>query len=475
MEFKGEGNIDIHSPVVEHRVLAPRITEIPPKVKIKGFSSKQDTLFVRRAIESTGLPIENIPKIKFVGALTDAYASVNTETNEMSFHLNFERLPRAAQFRVITHELAHECEPDKDENIRLYGSEENMQKALENVKKVANQTKETHIFLDGTHKQNVESLEAGKIDEKKFLEETYADLIEHRYTKPKHLREVLERQNAETADEILNQLDDTLLALIPHLKSREELDVHITNLNTYFKSVSEQHEAEKKKKPFYERALRKTLTPERAIEFLFAQIMMQVEIMHDMQLYPAKYAMTQEQAGGTFLTPQEPLAAKWAMDHIGDIWEISAGFTAMRVGFVALNEVLKKEPIQKLTHGYQVSDEAAFWTSLMTTWTVKAVHSMGWISLFHIHDHMDAPVPGMIFGQGVAAAVLVATHYVAKYREPIKNLAVKFGKGVIEGAKAFDRKFNEFNKRIDDLGRPSVVPDVAVGVEQEQNDREMPK
>ena len=88
---------------------------------------------------------------------------------------------------------------------------------------------------------------------------------------------------------------------------------------------------------------------------------------------------------------------------------------------------------------------------------------------------MDAPVPGMIFGQGVAAAVLVATHYVAKYREPIKNLAVKFGKGVIEGAKAFDRKFNEFNKRIDDLGRPSVVPDVAVGVEQEQNDREMPK
>lgn len=229
------------------------------------------------------------------------------------------------------------------------------------------------------------------------------------------------------------------------------------------------------KKPFMERVLRKTLSPERAIEFLSSQIMMQVEILHDMQLYPAKYGMTPSQIG-SYLVPENPPAAKWAMDHIGDIWEISAGFTAMRLGFVALNEVLKKEPIKKLTHEYQVSDEAAFWTSLMTTWTVKAVHSMGWISLFHIHDHMANPVPEMIFGQGVAAAVLVASHYAAKYREPIKNLAVKFGKGVVEGAKTFDRKFNEFNKRIDDLSRPpNTEPNIAVSVAHEQNDKEVPK
>jgi len=209
------------------------------------------------------------------------------------------------------------------------------------------------------------------------------------------------------------------------------------------------------KKPFLERALRKTLSPERVTELLAGQIMMQVEIMHDMQLYPAKYGMTQHQAG-QYLIPQEPPAAKWAMDHIGDIWEISAGFTAMRLGFVALNEVLKKEPLKKITHGFQVSDEAAFWTSLMTTWTVKAVHSMGWISLFHIHDHMDNPVPEMIFGQGVAAAVLVASHYTAKYHEPIKNLAVKFGKGVVEGAKAGIQKANEFKDKIANLGTSNV-------------------
>lgn len=233
-----------------------------------------------------------------------------------------------------------------------------------------------------------------------------------------------------------------------------------------------------KKEPFVNRAIRKVLSPERATEFLSGQIMMQLEIMHDMQLYPAKYLMTQEQAGGTFLTPQEPLAAKWAMDHIGDIWEISAGFTAMRLGFVALNEILKKEPIKKLTKGYQVSDEAAFWTSLMSTVTVKAMHSMGYISSSWLklgdmpigqwHDHVANPVPEMLFGQGVAAVVLAASHYAAKYREPIKNLAVR-------AAKFTTRKFKEFDTMMNNLGRSDATPNVAVSTETGQNnDKEVP-
>lgn len=257
-----------------------------------------------------------------------------------------------------------------------------------------------------------------------------------------------------------------------------------------------------KKEPLINRALRKVFSPERATEFLSGQIMMQVEIMHDMQLYPAKYGMTPAQAGSYFV-PESPPAAKWAMDHIGDIWEISAGFTAMRLGFVALNEILKSDratglqkkllqsekakeiagrfikvdKVNKIAEGQpvQISDEACFWTSLMTTWTVKAVHSMGWISLFHIHDHMANPVPEMIFGQGVAAAVLVGSHYAAKYREPIKNLAVKFGKGIVEGAKTFDRKFNEFDQRIADLNKPRVNPNLAVDAIQVQNKEEVHK
>jgi len=177
------------------------------------------------------------------------------------------------------------------------------------------------------------------------------------------------------------------------------------------------------------------------------------------------------------------------MDNIGDIWEISAGFTAMRLGFVALNEVLKKEPIDKLTKGYQVSDEAAFWASLITTVTVKAAHSLGYISsdwlylgdipIGAMHDHVANPVPEMLFGQGVAAVVLAASHYAAKYREPIKNLvknpAVRFGKGVVKGAKALDRKLDELNEKIRKMGRPDFNPDIAVNVVEKQNNKEVPK
>jgi len=213
------------------------------------------------------------------------------------------------------------------------------------------------------------------------------------------------------------------------------------------------------KKPLFDRVIHKVFeTPERTTEFLSGQIMMGLEIAHDMELYPTKYGMTPNQVG-SLPDPNTAPAAAWAVDHIGDIWEISAGFIAMRLGFVAANEALKKIPAAK---GYQIPDEACFWASLATTVTVKAIHSMGWISLFHIHDHMGAPVPGMLFGQGVAAVVLAASHYAAKYREPIKDLALRVGGRVVEGAKFVGRKFKEFDEKMDAIGRPDVTPSIAV-------------
>lgn len=203
--------------------------------------------------------------------------------------------------------------------------------------------------------------------------------------------------------------------------------------------------------------LKKVMSPERATELLAAQIMMALEINHDMSLYPAKYALRPEQVSPL---PTDPIMYK-LVDNIGDIWEISAGHTAMRLGFVALNEALKSAPakelqkkllqndgvkkvagklmgggdrVKELAEGadIQIPDTACFWASLMTTLTVKAVHSLGYISLFGIHDHMDAPVPGMLFGQGVAAIVLATSHYAMKNRESFKNLAV----GIVEGVQS---------------------------------------
>jgi len=178
-----------------------------------------------------------------------------------------------------------------------------------------------------------------------------------------------------------------------------------------------------KKKPFYERALLKIMSPERSSELLASWIMEGLEIYHEAVLNPGKPLNK-----SLFITrqpediPQLPKdqVTRWAVDHIGDIWEISAGFTAMRLGFVAANEVLKKIPAVK---GYQIPDEACFWASLASTVTVKAAHSLGYISLFGIHDHMANPVPEMLFGQGVAAVVLAASHYAGKHHESVKALA----------------------------------------------------
>lgn len=207
------------------------------------------------------------------------------------------------------------------------------------------------------------------------------------------------------------------------------------------------------KQPFVERALRKTSFPEKFTEFSSAQIMMGLEMVHDMRLYPEKYekyGLRSDQVGPLPNPNTDPVVA-WAVDHIGDIWEISAGFTAMRLGFVAVNEVLKK------TTGKEIPDEACFWASLVTTVTIKAVHSLGYISLFGIHDHMANPVPEMLFGQGVAAVVLAASHYAAKYHEPIKDLALRVGTRV-----------KEFDTMMKNLGRSDVAPNVAVDVEEQK-------
>lgn len=205
--------------------------------------------------------------------------------------------------------------------------------------------------------------------------------------------------------------------------------------------------------------MRKVLTPERFVEFQAGNIMMGLENVHDMNLVPENYGFTRDQIGPLFV-PNDPVV-RWAVDHIGDIWEISAGFTALRLGFVVVNEVLKK------TTGKEIPDEACFWASLATTVTVKAIHSLGYISLFGIHDHMDNPVPEMLFGQGVAAVVLAASHYAAKYREPIKDLALRAGIRVAEGAKFTGRKFKEFDQKINALGRSDVAPDVVVNVNEQ--------
>lgn len=168
-------------------------------------------------------------------------------------------------------------------------------------------------------------------------------------------------------------------------------------------------------------AAKRIITLERLVEYEFGWTMMALENWHDMGLVPERYAkvlgVRPEQLGQPFV-PKDPMM-RWAVDNIGDIWEISVGFMGFRSIFILLNEGLRRYK------GKEIPDDIQFLASLVPWTIIKAIHSLGYISLFGIHDHMDNPVPGMLFGQAVAATVLTAAHFGIKNRAQIKDFAHK--------------------------------------------------
>ncbi|MBI5449656.1 hypothetical protein HY948_05075 [Candidatus Gottesmanbacteria bacterium] len=173
-------------------------------------------------------------------------------------------------------------------------------------------------------------------------------------------------------------------------------------------------------------------TPERVGEFLTAFILMTLENMHDMNLVPENYFLPRERIEELYV-PINPIV-RWALDNIGDIWEISVGFMGLRILFTGANEILKR-----IAKGTQIPEEVSFWASLLITVFIKAIHSLGYISLFGIHDHMDKPVPGMLFGQGVAAIVLIATRYLILNRNVLMIRMLDMGNYVVKSSqKVYD-------------------------------------
>ena len=184
-------------------------------------------------------------------------------------------------------------------------------------------------------------------------------------------------------------------------------------------------------------------TPELLSE-LFVGIMLQgAELLNDMRLYPEKFA-----AHGWVLISKETVGKIMFDPKYGDIWEIAFGHLVLRFSFVALNKLLKNKLLSKLTRGYQVSDSISFWVSLTTVLWVKATHSLGYISLFGIHDHMNNPVPEMLAGQAVASVVLITTHYLAKYHKQISNLVVVIGQYSAERIRSISKIFQEFKNNL---------------------------
>lgn len=143
------------------------------------------------------------------------------------------------------------------------------------------------------------------------------------------------------------------------------------------------------------------------------------------------------------------------LDPLGDVWEISVGQTIVRAALSELNRHAGKE---------LVGDDAAFWISLLLPLLLKSAHSLGFISIFGIHDRMDNPAPLMLIGQGLAAIVLTRAHYAAKKRELNKTLGIDDttvgGKvrNVLEAGlrRVFDEPRDRKVRAVDDLAINSV-------------------
>lgn len=207
------------------------ITELPESVPVVGFGEREE--FVRNLVNTIGLPLNNVTRVSHA-VETDRQSltlgSFHLRDGELTFYKRMENLPEVAQLGVAFHELAHANSPFLRKNSALYGTEQNRLAAVDNAITVAGQTLESHIYLNGYHKMLLKALENGDINQGRYLEETNAIMIQLRFTDPKHLREVLESQNTDTADAVIDQLDETLLTLMPQFANKEALDRHIKSL-----------------------------------------------------------------------------------------------------------------------------------------------------------------------------------------------------------------------------------------------------
>jgi hypothetical protein len=163
-------------------------------------------------------------------------------------------------------------------------------------------------------------------------------------------------------------------------------------------------------------------SPTRLRELSAAGTMYGIESMYDMRKvaregnewgnqYPG---LTAENVGPL---PQDP-NVRAAFDVMGDMWEISVGQSVVRGGLHVLYRSIGKELL---------SDDDTFALSLLVPLVLKSAHTMGLISIFGIHDHMDNPVPKMLIGQIVSSCVLMAAHYSARNNEIRKSLGIPKG------------------------------------------------
>lgn len=171
-------------------------------------------------------------------------------------------------------------------------------------------------------------------------------------------------------------------------------------------------------------------------EVAAAQVMAGIENPRFMVSRPNLFGLEPDQVSPI---PQGA-AENWAFHHIGDVWEVAYLFTGTRLALAGVNEAFKR-----VTRGKEIPDEACFWASMATSVAIPSLMELNVMSLFgeKLNSSSD---PADLFGVGVGAAVIIASHYAQKYREPVKKVASLVASRVAEGGRTIAKKFKEFDE-----------------------------
>lgn len=219
---------------------APDVTKQNLQAEINGFSNEQAER-VKSRMESYGLPLVNINTLNYKPEdpkIEGLMGSYRPYSGDMDLHKPVETLSAAEQDKVMIHEIAHSDSVLDPENRKLFKSLEAYRDAKDFAVSAAVRSLETNTYLNGYQAALAKALDKQEIDDKRYYEETFAILVELRFTNPAHLEQVEAAQNDKATKmnsnlkplALKDGIDQSLVALMPNIRSKEELDTHVKKL-----------------------------------------------------------------------------------------------------------------------------------------------------------------------------------------------------------------------------------------------------
>lgn len=223
------------------------------KVPFDGFNLEQKKK-VKNQLNTIGLPLGNIREVRYrpnQRGTENVLGSFQPYDGVLTLYKSLEKLPPIAQQGTMVHEAGgHGTSPFDPKNERMHGGRESMKQSRDFVIAVAEQTDKTRTYLNGYHAYLHKQLLEGNIEKGRFVEETYAILMELRFTNPAHLAQVEAAQHEKLKlyekiknvkiepvdlvskrkygkDVALSGLDTTIIKLIPRIENYDDLENHI--------------------------------------------------------------------------------------------------------------------------------------------------------------------------------------------------------------------------------------------------------